>query len=639
MNGFHARELANSCGLAVVFFTVAISAAAERLVPNGAEDEPLATAARITREGLMSGIAGDAETRDTALRRALQIAPDYTLARWHVGQIRVSDHWLAVEQAEQRRTGDAQLAEYRKLRDTVRGNPQRELALAKWCLRQGLRDAEQLHLRRVLASGASGSAERKQAMDRLGLRVYEGALLTRTEIEELKARTAEERKDQARWWPVVEKWRQAIESGPGRKRSYALEQLRAVKDPAAIATLESLLSPRSEELALAVVSVLGNMPEYEATQSLVRHAVDAPWNSVRDAVVQQLEGRPLHDFAPLLLRELVEPVQSRFYVNVGPDGLVRHQHELFREGPQEKHLLTDSYVGGPQAVNIRFKRSREVRLPGPAGQAARNELAKERQEQLLAAAAIRRMVLKQEAVRAIQIERYVANANAAVAQDNLRTFEVLERTSGEILTRSPTAWWEWWLDYNEVYREEKPTYTHQASRVDPYYVPWTSVTLMSCFPAGTQVRGETGLVAIERIQAGDRVLSQDVETGELAYKLVMQTTERPPSDLLRITLGDTTITTTKGHPLWVNDVGWRMAKRLEIGQQLHCVGDGQTIVGIEAAAPSQAYNLVVADFGTYFVGDPGVLVHDNTYRKPTTALTPGLLARDAAPHTDDVTVR
>ncbi len=646
MYGLHWRDIANSFALVVLFCTVGISAETKRpSTPTDEENESLSTAARVTREGLLSGIAGNTEYRDSALRRALRTAPDYPLAHWHLGQSRVGDQWLTIEQAEERTTEDAQLEEYRTLREAALGNAQRELALARWCRHHQLRDAEQLHLRQVLANDSTGSGERKQAMDRLGLRPYEGTLLRQDEIERLEAQRKKERKDQAKWWPVVEKWRKAIESGPGRKRTYALKHLRAVKEPAAIPTLESLLSPRSEELALEVVSVLGNMPGYEATQSLVLHAIDAPWHSVRDAVVQQLKGRPVHDFAPLLLRQLVEPVQSRFYVNVGRDGLVRHQHQLFREGPREKHLLTDSYVGGPQAVTTKSKviRLGQARVPGPKGEAARKKLVKTLEEQAqrrLEVAAIRRLVLKQESARAMRIERDVANANESIAQDNHWTFYVLERTTGETLDRSPSAWWEWWLDYNEVYREEKPTYTHQVGRVDPYYIPWTRIiTMQSCFPAGTQVRGETGLVDIERVQIGDRVLSQDVETGELTYKLVVQTTERPPSELLRITLGDTTIATTKGHPFWVNNVGWRMAKRLEVGQQLHCVGGGQTIDRIEPAASFKAYNLVVADFGTYFVGEAGVLVHDNTYRKPTTALTPGLLARQAVPNTDDVKVR
>ena len=112
--------------------------------------------------------------------------------------------------------------------------------------------------------------------------------------------------------------------------------------------------------------------------------------------------------------------------------------------------------------------------------------------------------------------------------------------------------------------------------------------------------------------------------GELAYQLVLQTTERPPSDLLRISLGDNEIITTKGHPFGVNQLGWRMAKRLKIGDQLHTIGGGQTVDGIDTAGTLNAFNLVVANFNTYFVSERGVLVHDNTYRQPTRVLPPGV---------------
>ena len=51
---------------------------------------------------------------------------------------------------------------------------------------------------------------------------------------------------------------------------------------------------------------------------------------------------------------------------------------------------------------------------------------------------------------------------------------------------------------------------------------------------------------------------------------------------------------------------------------------------IDAIAKSdeaEAYNLIVAEFNTYFVGKAGILVHDNTPREPTTATVPGLVAK------------
>jgi hypothetical protein len=46
---------------------------------------------------------------------------------------------------------------------------------------------------------------------------------------------------------------------------------------------------------------------------------------------------------------------------------------------------------------------------------------------------------------------------------------------------------------------------------------------------------------------------------------------------------------------------------------------------IEQADEVEAYNLIVADFNTYFVGKVGVLVHDNSPREPTSAKVPGLV--------------
>jgi len=50
-----------------------------------------------------------------------------------------------------------------------------------------------------------------------------------------------------------------------------------------------------------------------------------------------------------------------------------------------------------------------------------------------------------------------------------------------------------------------------------------------CFVAGTPVWTVSGPVAIEKIRVGDLVLSQALDTGELAFQPVLQTTQRPRS--------------------------------------------------------------------------------------------------------------
>ena len=63
---------------------------------------------------------------------------------------------------------------------------------------------------------------------------------------------------------------------------------------------------------------------------------------------------------------------------------------------------------------------------------------------------------------------------------------------------------------------------------------------------------------------------------------------------------------------------------LEDGALLHSVAGATRVESIKPGTEAETYNLVVADFSTYFVGETGVLVHDNTPRQPTRALVPGL---------------
>ena len=154
-----------------------------------------------------------------------------------------------------------------------------------------------------------------------------------------------------------------------------------------------------------------------------------------------------------------------------------------------------------------------------------------------------------------------------------------------------------------------------------------SVVQYSCFVEGTPVMTSTGARPIEQIKPGDEVLSQAVDSGELAYHPVQTVTLRPASALVKITLGSQSLLATRGHPFWVDGQGWTMAKQLKAGQVLHSLDGAVVIDSLEEAPAQEAYNLVVADGSTYFVGERPVLVHDNKPLVTTMALVPGLLRR------------
>jgi hypothetical protein len=237
---------------------------------------------------------------------------------------------------------------------------------------------------------------------------------------------------------------------------------------------------------------------------------------------------------------------------------------------------------------------------------------------------------------AVSAERQIADANRNIAAINSAVVPLLAATTGQEFGDNPREWWDWWRDYNEYYSEGKtPEYEHRYAESDHRYyrmpgdvrrylsdgTPWRPT---SCFAQGTLVWTKTGQQAIETLEIGDLVLAQDANTGELAYKPVVGRTVRPPSPTINLSFGDDTLQTTLGHPFWVSGIGWRMAKELGEGAILHGVDGPVRIDAMEPAEEIEAYNLIVADFNTYFVGKNGVLVHDNTPRDPTSAKVPGL---------------
>jgi hypothetical protein len=281
--------------------------------------------------------------------------------------------------------------------------------------------------------------------------------------------------------------------------------------------------------------------------------------------------------------------------------------------------------GPTQITLINRGRQSTTRIPAASNPAVSAEMAR------VATANQRRFNTK-----AVAIEQHLSQINEAIADSNARIIPLLAATTGQDLDESPPAWWNWWDQYNEYYAEGKPPVYEEryAAQTHRYYRPprelvydTTPPRNYSCFAAGTLVWTNTGRRAIETLQIGDLVLAQDVDTGELAYKPIVGRTVRPPTAILRLSLGGEELRTTLGHPLWVAGVGWQMAKLLGDDAILHGVDGPVRVEAIEPAGEAEAYNLIVADFNTYFVGECGILVHDNTPRGATSATVPGLAVR------------
>jgi hypothetical protein len=153
----------------------------------------------------------------------------------------------------------------------------------------------------------------------------------------------------------------------------------------------------------------------------------------------------------------------------------------------------------------------------------------------------------------------------------------------------------------------------------------TTLDLGICFAAGTPVLMADGTTKpIETLQPGDQVLSapeHDAE-GAVTAKTVQRVFHNPPSELIRLTIGGTEVRSTPPHLFYVREKGWTAAEDLEVGDELR-TPDGRWVT-LDAKQhqpdPEPVFNFRVADYHTYFVGDPAggeaVLVHNEYDGQP-----------------------
>lgn len=574
-------------------------------------------AERLVDLAFRAELQGDNAKRQELLQQALQLAPRSEAARWQTGHVRVGRQWLTRHQAERAVAEDPLSGRYRnKLAESYEhlSPSMAHLTLARWCRQFGLVEQERFHWIKVLER----HPELPEALTALGLCHYRGEWLTQ---DEARARDQAAHAAQ-RWTRKLRELASTLERpGDTARTAAAWAKLRSISDVAAIEGLETVVAPRSETLAREVVAVLGRMPSDWAAGSLVR-LTRSPFPAARTSAMAQLKQWPLDQTVPWVLAGMRWPVELEQVVLLTAWGDVIYQCEMAVEGTEARVIAnlgaTMIYNELPRtfvtnlARNPRPNKFVSWSAPSPAAKSAH-----------------RQATYQNYAHRAQQTEQQVAAYNVQVEDQNAAAGRLLYELTDQTLPPDPQAWLDWWTDYQEVTRVgEKPTYYVDNRQPQMVHTgPTVHVTYMSCFPRGTLIHTQAGLTPIEQIQAGDLVLAQRPDSGELAYKAVLQTTLRRPSPLVRIHVQNEAISATRGHPFWVAGRGWQMAKQLTTADRLHGLEGSWAIDRIEELPDDEAYNLVVHDFHTYFVGRQGLLVHDNTPRRPTTAVLPGYRER------------
>lgn len=616
----------------LLFFSLVLGGG-NLLTTAAASDEAAETTAqRLVADALRAETIGDAAQRAALLGSALDTAPNYSAARWHRGEMLVGGKWSNVKEAQAAAAADPARVEYELLREAADQSIDGQVALARWCEQQHLADEAKYHWSNVVAVEPYNN----DALRALDARWHDGRLITRSEFKAGREHAQQQRKAARQSKPTIARWTRMFEAGDNRSRKQALAELASCDDRVTLTAVEEITLhgklgsnadfEKSHEFGLALVKAHARSADQAATDSLLRHAAIAPVESVRSAAANALKQRSPHGFVPQLLSLLVMPFESSLRVTHDVDGSVHYWHSLYREG-RDANLSIESRSSLTQ---VDFD-SATVLIDDMGGATIGKE-----SDATIAVRLARNAEASRAkyALAAQTTEHQVAKLNSEAFASNARVAAVLQNVTDQTIGNDPKAWWNWWDEYNEYSTDgENPTYERRYvdSQLEYHRMPGYARVPHSCFAAGTLVWTKTGPREIETLGIGDFVLTQDAESGELAYKTVLGRTIRPQKPTLNIRCGDETIQATLGHPIWVAGQGWKMAKELQPGTVLHGVAGPVIVETIEEADTIDVYNLVVADAHNYFVGDAGILVHDNSARRPTTTVVPGLASSFAAP--------
>jgi len=196
----------------------------------------------------------------------------------------------------------------------------------------------------------------------------------------------------------------------------------------------------------------------------------------------------------------------------------------------------------------------------------------------------------------------LSQSDAEIRRSNSAIFAALNLITNQDLPEDREPWRKWYYDaqgYTYTPPKEKP------KRSVEFFV-------ISCFAAGTPVRTLTGLRPIEEIAVGDRVLAQDPATGKLSFEPVTAIHHNPPGETLNVRVGEEEIRPSIFHRFWRSGRGWAMARDLKPGDEVRVLGGVRSVASVSPAEVQKVYNLDVARSHSFFVGEVGALVHDNT---------------------------
>ena len=586
-----------------------------------------------------AGIAGDLDETETAeilnadpvLVEFLIENPEHPLHHWSKGDVWTGEEFLPYHRILEQGNRVHEVYRYREERakreDTFRDN----LFLADGCREHELWAEERAHLVRCLLADYSFH----EAHRRLGHVNRNGFWITPEQIRRMYVDVLSTRRNLAKWSEKVQRLQARFsKTRPDSKgEEKVLQQVYEIRTPEAIPAFERYFASAGKRETIAFQKWLSEIDSYQAAEALARQAIFCSKGGLRTHASKQLRSRALGEYVPYLMDGL-QTVKTRYSYEI-------LSQRFRRVEVPSREISKQQIVDG---LNTTLKVSTDVEVfneedfvtaPWNAWNVTQVWISWGEPPQSREYA---RNLLNSAEVRLGDAILANFGEQASESTQSVRNDRVMRclMSATETAEKSREEWFDWWRGHNELVFDNGKLQLQDQYNEGPWYVSRRNQTARrasriqvagggSCFVKGTSVETEQGQRPIEAIQVGDCVLSQDIETGELTFKPVFDRPKREDAPTVVIDLGVEQFHCSLGHPFWVSGLGWRMAKELEVGMPLVTMDGKQAeIQQITPAEKETVYNLVVADFSTYFAGKNRFLTHDVTLREPTDMVYPGI---------------
>jgi len=375
----------------------------------------------------------------------------------------------------------ALLAEYNARRAKAPNTADAHWKLGLWCEQNGLKTQAEVEFLAV----SQFDPRREAAWKKLGYIKHEGRWTTPAALAAQRAEAEAQRKADARWRPLLQKWKAGLARKD--KRAEAEAALAAVNDPRAVPSIWRIFATGGPDDQERAIDILGHIEGERPSRALAGLAIFGKTDLVRGAAVETLTRRHADEVMISWIGLLRAPIKYEVRQVAGPGlpGMLLVEGEKFNVRrfyapptvSQTQGVFIDHEVGIPTyplqfnstppgpplgAHPVGFFNNTALFVydytwappPPPPNKYGDPTSSYQQFEQNQIQAKLNldfelEQTAKMAAGAQAQLQQdvnVVEEANATIRERNTRLVEALRGVSGKDLGEDREAWLKWWMD-------------------------------------------------------------------------------------------------------------------------------------------------------------------------------------------------